>query len=147
MLVARLHRKNEDALVAPAPWCGASPFSISCQAQTPNSRCHHDHRVVEAGSQTPRLARSRLGWRQSIPLGTARRAFAEASGGRARCFHSFATGGLALRQKACGPPASWWIVCQPRTLTVPVPRNPLSGPPGFRGGTGGPRRGPGRGRI
>jgi hypothetical protein len=22
--------------VAPAPWCGASLFSISCQAQTPN---------------------------------------------------------------------------------------------------------------
>jgi len=104
MLVARLHRKNEDALVAPAPWCGASLFSISCQAQTPNSRCHHDHRVVQAGSQTPRLARSRLGWRQSIPLGTARRAFAEASGGRARCFHSFAIGGLALRQKGLRAP-------------------------------------------
>jgi len=30
--------------------------------------------------------------------------------------------------------ASRWIVCQPGTLTVLVPGNPLSGPPGFRGG-------------
>ena len=33
-----------------------------------------------------------------------------------------------------GSKAPRWIVCQPRTLTVLVPGNPLSGPPGFRGG-------------
>jgi hypothetical protein len=36
--------------------------------------------------------------------GFARRAFAEASGGRARWFHSFAIGGLALRQKGLRAP-------------------------------------------
>jgi hypothetical protein len=33
-----------------------------------------------------------------------------------------------------GSKAWRWIVCQPRTLTVLVPGNPLLGPPGFRGG-------------
>jgi hypothetical protein len=37
-------------------------------------------------------------------------------------------------RRLSGSKVSRWIVCQPRTLTVVVPGNPLSGPSGFRGG-------------
>jgi hypothetical protein len=67
-------------------------------------------------------------------------------GGEPRRFHSFAIGSFPRARSLSWVEAARWIVCQPRTLTVVVPGNPLSGPPGFSGGAA-QDLGQGRGRI
>jgi len=147
MLVARLHRKKKTPSWRPRPDAAqvcfqsrAKPKRQIVGATTITAWCkqgpkRQDWLAAALGDDS----RSRWGLR-----GVRSQKRPEAGQG------AFTVSRLAVwpcARRACGPPASWWIVCQPRTLTVPVPRNPLSGPPGFRGGTGGPRRGPGRGRI
>jgi hypothetical protein len=64
----------------------------------------HDHRVVQAGPKRQDWISAASSDDSRSRWGFARRVFEERSGGRARRFHSFAMGGLALRQKGLRPP-------------------------------------------
>jgi hypothetical protein len=52
---------------------------------------------------------------------------------------------MLARLAVCGFESIGWIVCQPKTLTVLVPRNPLLEPPTFRAEPEARRLGRGRG--